>query len=71
MLYKKYFSKFIKALDKKMEKGFHEYGDKTFSRNILELLNEIQDELLDTCGWSNALWVKIEKLKEYLKKMIM
>ncbi len=42
MIYKKYFKQFVKDLDKKMLKGFKEYGDGSFSRDPIELMGELQ-----------------------------
>ena len=64
MKYKQYFESFIQALDKKLERGFHDYGDKSFSRPTNELLDELQQECLDLAGWGFILWVKIEELKK-------
>ena len=69
MLYKKYFNKFIKELDKRMEAGHREYGDKSFSRDPLELLGEVREELFDVCGWTLILLVRLEELKKQLKKL--
>jgi hypothetical protein len=30
---------------------------------VLDLIREIQEELEDVCGWSCALWARLEALK--------
>ena len=67
MKYTKPFNKFVKLLDKRMLKGFHEYGDGSFDREPNDLLNEIQEELMDVCGWSVILFAKLENLKRRKK----
>lgn len=57
MKYKKVLPKFVKLLDAKMLKGFYSYGDKSFSRNPKELLEEIQAETLDIAGWGMVLCI--------------
>jgi hypothetical protein len=66
MKYKKYFPKFVKLLDAKMLKGFREYGDVSFERQPKDLSEEIQQELIDICGWSMIMWVRLEKIKKKL-----
>jgi glutamate/tyrosine decarboxylase-like PLP-dependent enzyme len=65
-MYKKCFKKFVKLLDMKMTRGFYSYGDKSFSRDPKELLEEIQAETLDIAGWGMVLWQRIEDLKKKL-----
>jgi hypothetical protein len=66
MKYKKYFNTFTNKLNKKMEKGYHEYGDKSFDREPKELMGEIEEELLDICGWSIILFARLQELKKKL-----
>ena len=64
MKYKEIFPIFIKRLDERMEKGFKEYGDGSFDRDPQDVLNEIQQELLDVCGWSVILFHILETKKK-------
>jgi len=68
MIYKKVLPKFVKLLDQKMLKGFYSYGDKSFSRDPKELMNEIQAEIIDIAGWGMVLWQRIEDLKKKWRK---
>ena len=68
MLYKKYFKEFMNLVDKKNEKGFKIYSDKSFYRKGTKLVDEIEQELLDICGWSMILWIKIRKLRKKVAK---
>ena len=67
MLYKKHFKQFVKDLDSKMDAGYHEYGDKSFKRPPKELLQELEEEVLDICGWSLILYVRLKELKKKLR----
>ena len=67
MKYKKYFPKFIKELDKKLLKGYKEYGDNSFNLSPKRLLAEIKEETLDICGWGLILWVRLSELEKQLK----
>lgn len=69
MIYKKYFKPFINKLDKKMLEGYKEYGDVSFNRKSTDLVGEIEQELLDICGWSLILWVHLNEIKKKSKKL--
>jgi len=60
------FNKFTETVEKRMEKGHIEYGDGSFSRDPLELMNEIQEEIEDISGWSFVLWCRLNDLKKQL-----
>ena len=62
-----YFIKFLQQVEAKMDRGRTEYGDKSFYKPDGILLGDIQEELIDVCGWSIILWTKIEKLKSSIK----
>ena len=69
MTYKKYFKQFINKLDKKMLEGYKEYGDVSFNLKSIDLVGEIEQELLDICGWSLILWVHLNEIKKKSKKL--
>jgi len=66
MKYKKHFNKFVKLLDERLKKGFEEYGDASFDRENIDLIGEIEEELLDVCGWSVIMFAKLEELRKKL-----
>lgn len=68
MEYKKHFFKFVEALDKKMQAGYETYGDESFDLLAGDLVEEIQQELLDVCGWSLVLWGRLERMKKIVVK---
>ena len=65
--YREVFPEFIETLRARMEQGFKKYGDKSFERSGVELLEEIEQEVLDICGWSVVLYNRIRVLKERIK----
>lgn len=67
--YKDKFFEFTSALNEKMEKGFKEYGDRSFSRPPIELLDEIEQEAMDIVGWGYILWCRLEELKKECEKL--
>lgn len=44
--------------------GKIEYGDKSFSRDPIELCREVQQECIDTANWAWILWVRLENIKK-------
>lgn len=65
--YRSVFPEFVKRLEQRMEQGFKEYGDKSFDRSPKELLEEIEEELLDICGWSVVLYKRIKDLQKKME----
>ena len=57
---------FMMALDDRIEQGALAYGDKSFERPPVELLEELQLEALDLAGWGYVLWERIERMKAKL-----
>ncbi|MCX8012935.1 MAG: hypothetical protein N3A02_01425 [Rectinema sp.] len=60
------FPEFCDRIRERLIAGATEYGDASFSRKSDELLEEIQQELLDVCGWA---WILYERL-DVIKKQI-
>lgn len=44
--------------------GKIEYGDKSFSRDPIELCREVQQECIDNANWAWILWVRLENIKK-------
>ena len=57
------FPAFTDQIKNRLKQGAREYGDASFSKDPLTLLNEIQQEVLDICGWSFILSERIEGIK--------
>jgi hypothetical protein len=54
---------FVARLRARLEAGAATYGDASFTRPAAELVDEVQQELEDVCGWSLLLWIRLERLK--------
>jgi len=67
--YEEKFVPFVNALNEKMKKGFEEYGDGSFKRPPIELLDEIEQEAMDIVGWGYILWCRLEELKKECEKL--
>jgi hypothetical protein len=61
------FNRFTAELKKKLIKGQEEYGDRTYERDVISLLREVQGEAIDYSGWSMFLWARCEELINELK----
>jgi hypothetical protein len=57
------FLKFVDKVLHRLKAGQREYGDKSFSMEPDVLLTEIEEEILDICGWAYILHVRMEKLR--------
>jgi len=54
---------FMEAVRLRMEKARQAYGDASFSRPLAELAGEVEEELLDVCGWAFILWCRIAAIR--------
>ena len=59
-----HFDNFVDRLRARLITGAATYGDASFTRPAPELVDEIQQELEDVCGWSLLLWIRLERLKQ-------
>lgn len=60
-------SEFFDAVRARLRQGQQAYGDKSFSRDPAELVGEIEQELLDICGWSFVTWCRLRKMQRALE----
>jgi len=58
------FVDFMLAIEKRLDAGAREYGDKSFSRDPAALLSEIEEELMDVAGWSYVLHRRVVTLRD-------
>ena len=70
MKYHEVFSGFISKLHSRMNIGHEEYGDESFDRPLLALINEIEEELLDICGWGMITYSRIHDIKGKITTMV-
>lgn len=62
---------FAEALLARMENGKREYGDRSFERDPISLLEEAQEELLDALAWPFIGWVRLEEIKVRLREALL
>ena len=60
--------RFVSRLRARLEAGAATYGDASFERPAAELVDEVQQEAEDVCGWSLILWVRLERLRERMAR---
>jgi hypothetical protein len=53
---------FFSLLSRRLEVGAKVYGDHSFLRPPAELAGEIEEEILDICGWAFVLWCRLRRL---------
>jgi len=54
-------------LHERLEAGARNYGEVSFRRDPAELAGEIEQELLDVCGWAFVLWCRLRRLVPLLQ----
>ena len=69
MRFKKRFDEFMEILHDRMEQGYKEYGDESFEKPLIDLLEELEQEVLDQAGWGFILYDKIQRLKKLVNKI--
>ena len=57
-------NRFVDRIRARLITGAAIYGNASFTRPAPELVDEIQQELEDVCGWSLLLWIRLERLKQ-------
>lgn len=60
-------SKFNGLVQARLKQGAREYRNRSFSKDPLELLHELQQEALDLAGWSFILFVRLKKAEQALR----
>lgn len=59
---------FVTSLSARLRVGAKTYGDKSFTRPLSELLEEIEQELLDQAGWAFIAYCRLQEMKRALSK---
>jgi hypothetical protein len=60
-------AQFWARLRERLEAGARSYGEASFGREPAELAGEIEQELLDVCGWAFVLWCRLRHLRTVLR----
>lgn len=62
------FDEFTRAVRSRLEAGRVAYGDRSFSRPPVELVEELRQEALDLAGWGFVLFVRLRALEEAARR---
>jgi hypothetical protein len=54
-------------LRERLEAGARSHGDASFRREPAEVAGEIEQELLDVCGWAFVLWCRLRRLAPLMR----
>ena len=60
---------FVVRLRTRLEAGAKTYGNASFTRPTLELVDEVQQELEDVAGWSLLLWIRLDRLRSRVARI--
>ena len=61
--------RFVQRLRARLVAGAQTYGDRSFTRPAAELVEEVQQELEDVCGWSLLLWIRLDRLRARVEQL--
>lgn len=61
------FPDFTTAVVQRLQAGRVSYGDRSFALPPFDLLGEIEEELLDVCGWAFILWTRLQAISPRLQ----
>lgn len=61
--------RFVARLRVRLERGAMTYGNASFERPAVELVDEIQQELEDCCGWALILWLRLDALRGRVEEL--
>lgn len=58
------FARFWQTVERQLEKGRVEYGDRSLRRPSVDLLDEVQQEFVDAAAWAMLGWLRLESARE-------
>ncbi len=61
--------RFVERLRARLVAGAATYGNTSFTRPAAELVDEVQQELEDVCGWSLLLWIRLDALRGRVEQL--
>jgi hypothetical protein len=62
------FPEFTQAVQRRLDAGRGSYGDRTFTRDPVAIIDEALDEAKDLAGYAYILWHRLERLKTALDR---
>lgn len=67
MKYPDRFPAFVHQMQSRLRRGAEVYGDRTFEQPTEGIIAEIQEELVDVCGWAYCAWLQLEQSKHDIR----
>ena len=68
-LWKELWPPIRRKLEHRMAVGHREYGDRSFSRPVFALLNEVEEELMDQMVWSFIAITRLGRLRDQVREL--
>ncbi len=62
---------YLGAVERRMERGAQVIGERSYSRDPVQLVREIKEELEDVAGWSSILWSRLDDLEKALETALL
>ena len=63
-------ARFMDRLRARLAAGAATYGDTSFTRPGAELVDEVMQEIEDVCGWSLLLWIRLDRLRGAVERVM-
>lgn len=67
MLRKLRWQHFLRLLEERFQKGAEEYGDRSYRKCYSDLIDEIEQEIVDICGWAFFVFHRLHEMAEKLE----
>lgn len=65
------FDEYCRAIRHRLDAGKRVYGDSSFDRPLISLIEEIRQEVLDQAGWAFIAYSKLAELEEQMYRLNM
>lgn len=63
------FEKFVSDVRARLDAGRETYADRSFGRDPRDLIHELQEELVDVCGWGYILSMRLNAVQAALNEL--
>jgi hypothetical protein len=68
-MYDRDFVEFQARVQQRIDAAEAQYGDRSLHDPAIKLFGELEEELLDICGWGFFLWKKLRESREKFKRV--
>ena len=58
-----FLDRFVARLRARLATGAETYGDRSYTRPVVELVDEFQHDIEDVCGWLRLLWIRLHRIR--------